>query len=95
MIKEREIRERLVAYLDGADSVREFSRWLHSTSWNMEADSPPSAQALASDILARLAEHSSVGFSEDDLRAALLPIASKITTVWDDQPVVRTASSSQ
>jgi hypothetical protein len=79
MLKEREIRDQLASYLASQITLADLSSWIYSVTWDLEAGTDPNARDLAYKILGRLAEHSSAGFSEDDLRASLLPIANNIT----------------
>jgi hypothetical protein len=71
MLKEREIRDQLAGYLARQISLHDFSSWLHSVTWDMEAATDLRTQALVYEVLGRLGEHSSVGSSEDVLRADL------------------------
>jgi hypothetical protein len=94
MLKEREVRDRLSAYLDGAMPLREFSAWLYGESWHIEERSEPAARALVYEILGRVAERSTSGFSEEVLRESLLPLASNVILIQESPLDPRFGSSS-
>jgi hypothetical protein len=75
MIAESQIREKLGRYLRRDLSLDRFEDWIAGQSWNMHRDSSDPAQALASAIELRLAEHSSGHLSESDLREELRQFA--------------------
>lgn len=79
MLKEREIRDQLQAYLGRAIPLQQFSVWLYGVSLDIEEQADQYTQDLVYEILARVAEHSNAGFSENDLRAVLVKIASTFT----------------
>lgn len=65
------IRERLAAYLDGEMSLDDFKDWLVGATWDVEQSGEPAAIDLAYDVKLLLAEHSSEGFPETELRTLL------------------------
>lgn len=74
MIHEDEIRDRLVGYLAGKESLDDFEDWLVARSWNMHRDSSEAAQEMVSAIELALAEHSSGHLSRGELRRQLIDI---------------------
>lgn len=58
MISAVEIRKQLQALIESKLALDDFEDWLIQNSWNMHADSDPIAQALASALELRFAEHS-------------------------------------
>lgn len=71
MIQENEIRNAVVNYLAGEQSLDEFEDWLAQRSWNMHLDSDPGAQDLVGKIELALAEYSNGHKSERGLRNEL------------------------
>jgi hypothetical protein len=96
MPKENEIRERLAAYLDGTLSLGDFSGWLYREVWDM-TESEPEARALAYGVLRRVAERSTAGFSEEELRNELRPltntVVTRVTLVPPSRSPIRTTST--
>lgn len=93
MLKENEIRDQLAGYLAGHIPLRELSSWLYEATWDMDADTDPSTQAFAYAVLARLAEHSSAGFSEAELRTGLSKLATNI--IIQEHPKIRMGSKAR
>ncbi len=63
-----EIREQLVRYLAGLQSLVEFEIWFVSTFWSVEDDLDPQTRDLGYEIQHLLAESSNGHWTEDDLR---------------------------
>jgi hypothetical protein len=66
MISEYDLREKMLAVLANRLSIVDFSRWIMSNSWNMQADSSASAVSLASEIHALLAERDNFSLNDSD-----------------------------
>jgi hypothetical protein len=96
MLKEREIRDQLAAYLEGAVPLREFSGWLYRETWDM-AGSDPGARAFAYEVLGRVAERSTAGFGEQELREELRRLAehavTRVTLAPLSEPPIRATST--
>lgn len=71
---ESAIRDRLTHYLAGQASLDEFKDWLLGATWNVDDRDEPVAMDLTYDIQLLLAEYSSEGFPEADLRHQLRPL---------------------
>jgi hypothetical protein len=93
MLKEREIRDQVAGYLAGYIPLQDLSSWIYSVTWDMDADSPRT-RAFAYAVLGQLAEYSSAGLSEQDLRDALDSLSRIIVTQLGEHPV-QMASSAQ
>src|SRR2546428_13369584 len=73
-LKENEILDQVEAYLVGHVSLRDLSAWLHEAAWDMD-EAVPRAQAFAYAVLGRLAERSTSGSPEVELRRELQSLA--------------------
>jgi hypothetical protein len=76
MIQENEIRNVLLRYLSGDQSLDALEDWLVQSSWNMHRDSDIASQRLASKIELALAEFNAGHISEPILRRQLRLLAS-------------------
>lgn len=68
------IEARLERYLRGEDSLAEFEAWLVPETWDISPQSDRSAHDLATAITLRIAEFTSDGWTEDELREALAKV---------------------
>jgi hypothetical protein len=71
---ESAIRDQLAHYVTGQASLDEFKDWLLGATWTVDERAEPVAMDLTYDIQLSLAEHSSEGFSEAELRDRLRPL---------------------
>lgn len=78
MIRESEIRQKLIEHLSDRLSLDDFEDWLVAHSWNMHQDSAPSAQDLASALELALYEYSSGHLTEAELRSELMSLSGNI-----------------
>jgi hypothetical protein len=79
MIKENEIRQRLLEVVSGRLNLDDFEDWLVSHSWNMHLDSPREAQELVWAIELALAEHSNGHLSSQALQEQLKRLLAQTT----------------
>lgn len=77
-MSESEVRRRLVGYFTGQCSLRELDSYLTSIVW--EQRSLEDARALANLIELRIDEYSAGTCTEEELKAALLPLVTDYTT---------------
>ena len=93
MVKEREIRERLWEYLDHVTALSSFAPWAYALTLDAEHSVDPAAHRFLYEVIGLLAEQSTAGYDEEDLRAELVKVASRVT-VQDPRPTYETHSSS-
>lgn len=65
------IRAALAHYLAGEISLVDFDRWFTPSTWDIERQADPEAEALADEIDLRLAEYTSGHWTEPELRQKL------------------------
>lgn len=65
---DQDIRTQLARFLDGEIDLETFEAWLTPATWELEQSSNPAAQALASELLLRLAEFTNGDWTEEELR---------------------------
>lgn len=78
MIQEFEIRAHFAAFASGAISLEDFEDWLDGASWNMHADSAPSAIRLASSALLLFSEFGLGYRNQASLRSELVALINNI-----------------
>lgn len=78
MIQESDVREQMIALLEGQLSVQEFDKWLVANSWNMHRDSSPAAVDLVGAVELLLAERSGGFISDDEFCKQLMVLADHI-----------------
>lgn len=76
MIRESEVRQKLVEVVGGKLSLNQFSSWLGRTSWNMHRDSTDAARELVEEVELALAEYSNGDRSYESLRSEFVRVAS-------------------
>ena len=69
------IREHLADYVDGEASLLDFKDWLVGATWDVDESGEPEAIDLTYEIKLLLAEQSSEGWPETELRDLLRPLA--------------------
>ncbi len=96
MVTAEEIRERLVALLDGPLSIEDFEDWIVAGGWNMHTSSDNAAQRLVGAVEVRLAEYSQDHLSESELREELESVLNDVGSgvhheriTFDENAVVR------
>jgi len=75
---ESEMRDRLLAYLEGAVTLYQFKDWLISVTWALPEDADDAARALSCEIQLAMADQSSGLTNGSELREALadlVPVA--------------------
>jgi hypothetical protein len=85
------IREALLRYLEGEQSLAEFQAWLAPVAWDIEKSDDASAVELVYEINLSLAERTNGHVSEGELRERLRQMMRTYQTV----PSVVTGSSSR
>lgn len=70
-----EIRKELVRYLSGKISLQDFQTWFIPTIWNIDKTKNQTTEALAYEIMLRLAEFSNGDWTEDDLKLKFSSLA--------------------
>jgi hypothetical protein len=80
MIRESQVRDRLLEVLQGHLSLGEFESWLVRESWDMHRDSSPGSQDLVANIELLLAERSSRELGNAAFFNELVALASNISS---------------
>ena len=86
MIAEKEVRNKLLSFLQKRLSLGDFEAWLVSESWNMHQDSTPAAQDLVSAIELLLAERSGHELNDFEFRKELSSLADNISSSVEVTP---------
>jgi hypothetical protein len=94
-LRESLIRKKLSDYLSGRLSLRKFRDWFVPATWDVEEWASVPTQELVYEIKLRMAEYTSGYWTEDELRATLLPLAtsfrvSSFVPIPEDEPVRKT-----
>jgi hypothetical protein len=71
---ENELREKLINYLSGEISLKEFENWFVPASWNVNRSNNQAAINIVYEIELWLSEYSDGFRSEGELRNLLLPL---------------------
>src|SRR5260370_36704832 len=87
-LNEKLVRTKLVKYLTGTKSLRAFRRWFVPATWDIGEGAPVGMRKLVYEIKLRLAEYSNGHWSESELRAKLLSVASWCSAGEDEHPRV-------
>ena len=74
MVSEKEIRRKLLLFLENEVSLDEFEDWFVVGSWNAHREGDPAALRMISAIELMLAEHSSGHLSDTQLRKNMLDL---------------------
>jgi hypothetical protein len=83
----------VAGYLAGYIPLQDLSSWIYGVTWDMNVDNPRT-RSLACAVLGQLAEYSSAGLSEQDLRDELDSLSRIIVTRLSEDPV-QMASTAQ
>jgi hypothetical protein len=73
-----EIRQRLLEWLDGSISLRQFEDWFVPATWNAHRENNPEAESLADEIEINLSEYSGGQQNIEQLRGALRELANTV-----------------
>ena len=73
-----EIRQRLLEWLDGSISLRQFEDWFVPATWNAHRENDPDAESLADEIEMNLSEYSGGQQNLEQLRGALRELANTV-----------------
>lgn len=68
-----DIRARVLAYLAGDTTLRDFEDWLTEETWDVHSHDPEAAD-VAYAVKRLIAEHTSGYRTEDDLKRSLVPL---------------------
>ncbi|SRR6266852_4440143 len=92
---ELELRRKLIQYILGNISLREFQQWFVPTTWDIHLSTEPGAIDLTYKVELRLAEYTSGHLPENQLRREFGELLSKATFSMSSSPLIQTSSSSQ
>ena len=77
----RAVRSRLAGYLARTTTLRVFLRWFMPATWNVNDDAPAELRKLVYEIKMLVDDYGSGCFSEDQLRAELLPFVEPVIII--------------
>ncbi len=84
---ELELRRKLIQYLLGNMSLREFQQWFVPTTWDIHLSTEPGAIDLTYKIDLRLAEYTSGHLPENQLRREFGDFSSRVTKLSNPNPM--------
>jgi hypothetical protein len=72
---DQQIRDQLVRYLVGEQSLADFNRWFMPATWNVHRRGDQDLEALVGEVGLAMAEHQAGDLTEEQLRERLALVA--------------------